>query len=299
MRFAEIYEKPSPVISFELFPPKTEKGVEVLGKRLPKLIDLEPDFISVTHGAMGSTRGRTLEITSKIKNGYGQEVAHHLTCVGSTRDDISRQLEAIQKYGIENIVALRGDPPQGEASFQVVEGGYSHANQLVERISEMGGFGIAVSGYPEKHIEAPDLDSDLGNLKRKVNSGADVIITQLFYENEDFYRFVERCRRLGIQEPIVPGLMPILNATQIKRITEMCGATIPDHLLKAMAEAGDDKEAVHQIGIEHTSEQALDLLEHGVAGIHFYVLNQHFHIAEIMERIKPSLMRSEAGQIVD
>ena len=289
MKFSDFYGKGHPAISFELFPPRNAKSMADLEERIPKLIALGPSFITVTYGALGSTQERTLEITSRIKNEYGMETAHHLTCVGSSRDEITAILEKIRQHKIENIVALRGDPAQGDATFTSPEDGYSHGDQLVEHIRAFGDFGIAVAGYPEKHIEAPNAETDLQNLKRKVDSGADAVITQLYYDNSQFYRFVEQCRALGIRQPIVPGLMPILSVGQIKRITDMCGATVPEQLLRQLEEAGSDEERVHEIGIAHTANQALDLLHHGVPGIHFYVLNRHFHIAKIMKRIKPAL----------
>ena len=252
-----------------------------LEEQMPKLISLEPSFITVTYGAMGNTQDRTLQIASRIKNEYHMETAHHLTCVGSNRDEITAKLESIRQHNIENIVALRGDPPQGETRFTPLKDGFGHANELVEHIKRAGGFSIAVAGYPETHIEAPDVATDLQNLKRKVESGADVVITQLYYDNRSFYDFLERCRAIGINQPIIPGLMPILGVEQIKRITSMCGATIPLDLLRQLEDAGDDLEAVHEIGIAHTTNQALDLLNQGIPGIHFYVLNRHFHIAEI------------------
>ena len=289
MKFHEFYRNTSPVISFELFPPKTSKAVEDLKQRLPKLISLQPSFITVTYGALGSTRERTLEIASLLKNTYGMETAHHLTCVGSSKSTITAILELLRKHNIENIVALRGDPPQDEKEFIPALDGYNHGDQLVAHIQSFGGFGIGVAGYPEKHLEALNFATDLQNLKRKVESGADVIITQLYYDNSHFYSFVEHCREIGITQPIVPGLMPILGTEQILRITKMCGATIPQSLYRRLVMAGDDEEKVREIGISHTAEQALELLEHGVPGIHFYVLNRHFQIAEIMERIKSSL----------
>jgi len=292
MKFPDFYASGDPVVSFELFPPQSDLGLATLEERLPKLIALQPSFLTVTYGALGTTRDRTLQVVSKIRNTYGKEVAHHLTCVGSTREEIAQLLHDIRKENIENIVALRGDPPQGETEFKPLKGGYQYGNELVEHIQKFGGFGIAVAGYPEKHIEAPDFETDLNHLKRKVDAGADLIITQLFYENRFFYEFVERCRAVGIKKPIVPGLLPILNGEQIKRITRICGSTIPTELLRKLTQAGDDQKKVHEIGICHTVSQAQDLLAHGVAGIHFYVLNQYFHIAEIMERIQPALQHS-------
>ena len=297
MKFAEYYQDRRPVISFELFPPRTDKGMEQLEERLPKLVLLEPSFITVTYGAMGTTQDRTLEIASKIKNQYGMETAHHLTCVGLRRNELDQTLDEIQRHKIENIVALSGDPPRGETNFKPLEGGYGHADSLVEHIRKHGGFGIAVAGYPEKHLEAPDFDTDLKYLKQKADAGADVIITQLYYDNRDYYAFVDKCRAMGIRQPIVAGLMPILNGEQIKRITGICGASIPGGLLQQLEVAGDDQDRVHEIGITHTANQAIDLLKNGVPGIHFYVLNQYFHVADIMERIKPTL-RAGIGQQV-
>ena len=289
MKFHDFYASGHPVISFELFPPHTDRGLAKLERRLPKLIALQPSFLTVTYGALGTTQDRTLEVVSKIKNFYHQDVAHHLTCVGSTREEIAQLLEDLRRENIENIVALRGDPPQGETEFKPPKGGYRYGNELVGHIRKFGGFGIAVAGYPEKHIEATDFETDMKNLKRKVDAGADVVITQLFYDNHLFYAFVDRCRAIGITKPIVPGLLPILNLEQIKRITRMCGASIPRELLEKLNNTGDNQDRVHEIGINHTVAQAVDLLNHGVSGIHFYVLNQSFHIAEIMEHIRPVL----------
>lgn len=289
MKLAEIFKSQTPVISFELFPPRTTRTMNELEDRLPKLISLNPDFITVTYGALGSNQEQTLEITSQIKNNYKMEAAHHLTCVGSTREGCTEMLNKIQEHNIENIIALRGDPPKGTSTFIQPKDGFLHANELVEHIREHGEFGIGVAGYPETHTEAPSSEMDLLNLKRKVDNGADIIITQLYYDNQHYYRFLNKCRALGISQPIIPGLMPVLSFEQIKRITTMCGATIPINLLKTMEEAGDSEGKIHQIGINHTANQALDLLQNGVPGIHFYVLNQHFHIAEIMDRIKSAL----------
>ncbi len=289
MKFHDFYASGHPVISFELFPPHTDRGLAKLERRLPKLIALQPSFLTVTYGALGTTRDRTLEVVSKIKNIYHQDVAHHLTCVASTQEEIAQLLEDLRRENIENIVALRGDPPQGETEFKPPKGGYRYGNELVSHIRKFGGFGIAVAGYPEKHIEATDFETDLKNLKRKVDAGADVVITQLFYDNHLFYAFVDRCRAIGITKPIVPGLLPILNLEQIKRITRMCGASIPRELLEKLTNSGDNQDRVHEIGINHTVAQAVDLLNHGVSGIHFYVLNQYFHIAEIMEHLRPIL----------
>lgn len=285
MQFNAFYGNSAPVISFEVFPPKSETGLVTLKSRLGKLKELKPSFITVTYGALGTAREKTLEIASIVRNDLGLDVAHHLTCVASSRWEIDRILEGIEAAGIDNIVALRGDPPQGEVRFERPAGGFKYASELVQHIRTRGGFGIAVAGYPEKHPEAPDMDTDIRNLKTKVDAGADIILTQLFYDNQHFFDFVDRCRDGGIGVPIVPGLLPIINTHQIKRITQLCGTALPDTLARQLDEAGDDEERVHRIGVEYTVEQARELLDRGVPGIHFYVLNQYFHIAEVIRKI--------------
>ena len=289
MNFSDYYQRQPATISFELFPPRNDAGMAALQNRLPKLIALEPAFITVTYGAMGQTRTRTLEIASMLKTQYGIETAHHLTCVGTSITGLKDILDSIYSHGIDKIVALRGDPPSGQSHYTPPADTYRHAGDLVQAIREDGRFTIAVAGYPETHIEAPDPQTDLTHLKAKVDSGADAIITQLYYDNDAFYSFTNNCRSIGITQPIVAGLMPILDVQQIKRITQMCGATIPQTLLLQLERADGDPEQVHEIGIQHTADQAIDLLSHGVSGIHFYILNQYFHIAEIMNRISDSL----------
>ena len=293
MRFPEYFKDGGkPIISFEIFPPKTDKGMGPLLEIIPELVALGPDYITVTYGAMGSTQHRTLEIASLIKNVYKMETACHLTCVGASRNELDEILRRISDSSIRNIVALRGDPPQGDKTFIPPSDGYAHANQLVEHIrrleSEKGQepFGIAVAGYPEKHIEAPSMEIDIANLKRKVEAGGDIIITQLFFINKFFFNFVERARTAGITVPIIPGLMPILSVKQIKRITSMCGSSIPHELQLELESAADDDEKASEIGIRQCIRQAKDLLSHGVSGIHFYVLNKSTHIRKIIEALR-------------
>ncbi|MBI2487852.1 MAG: methylenetetrahydrofolate reductase [NAD(P)H] [Deltaproteobacteria bacterium] len=292
MRFQEYFnDGVKPTISFEIFPPKTEQGMENLLQIIPELIALHPDYITVTYGAMGSTRERTLEIASLIKNRYGMETACHLTCVGASRTELDEILSRIVDSGIRNIVALRGDPPRGDETFIPPPDGYSYGSQLVEHIrtfereKDQESFGIAVAGYPEKHIEAPSMEIDIANLKRKVEAGGDLIITQLFFDNNFFFDFVERARSAGIIAPIIPGLMPILSAKQIKRITSMCGANIPLKLQSELDKAGNDDEKASEIGIQQCIRQTKDLLARGVPGIHFYVLNKSNQMQRIMEAI--------------
>ncbi|GIW47328.1 MAG: methylenetetrahydrofolate reductase [Deltaproteobacteria bacterium] len=296
MRFPDFFKcAKRPIISFEIFPPKTEKALENLLQVIPELIELSPDYITVTYGAMGSTREKTLEIASLIKQHYNMETACHLTCVGASQREIDNILIRIYKAGIQNIVALRGDPPRGERNFNAPADGYSYAYQLVEHIrrfertfiGQENFFGIAVAGYPEKHIEAPSLEEDILHLKRKVEAGADIVITQLFFNNEFYFNFVTKAKASNISVPIIPGLMPIVSVRQIKRITSMCGATIPPSLQEELEEAIDDDEKASEIGIRQCIKQARELLESGVPGLHFYVLNKSQHISRIMSAIKP------------
>lgn len=292
------YEDKKPLISFEIFPPRTDKGFENLQFELSLLSTLAPDFITVTYGAMGTTRERTLDIASLIKNHFGIESACHLTCVGATKEELDVMLQKIYDAGVRNIVALRGDPPEGESNFIAPEDGFSYGNELVEHIRDFeirsgnkDHFGLAVAGYPEKHIEATEMDIDLVNLKRKVDAGADIIITQLFFNNDYYFDFVRRVREIGITVPVIPGIMPILSAKQIKRITSMCGTTIPDELRKRLDAAAEDDDKARDIGIEQCIEQSKELLASGVPGIHFYVLNKSTHMIRIMEALSEDLQK--------
>lgn len=286
MRFPAIYAEASrPVISFEVFPPRTEAGERHLAEALPLLRELGPRFMTCTYGAGGSTRDKTLEVTTHLLRELGLEAACHLTCVGSSRAELRELLGRIRAAGIENVVALRGDPPAGETEFRPALDGLAHANELVSFIRsdpETSHIGLAVAGYPETHTEAASPQIDLEHLKRKVDAGADVVITQLFFDNADFLSFRERARAAGIAVPIVPGLMPVQSAKQIQRIAGMCGASIPDALRARLAEAGDDAEAVKDVGADYCLEQARRLLEADVPGIHFYVLNTARAMTRIM-----------------
>ena len=228
MRLPEIYESTPFALSFELFPPKTEAGVEKLFRHARTLVEFEPTYITCTYGAGGSTQDRTLEIAARVRQEFDLPVATHLTCVGRTADQIRDYLRRAVEADVMNVVALRGDPPEGEATFTAVEGGFSYANELVAMIhSDFPSMGVAVGGYPEVHQEAPSAEADLDNLKRKVDAGADAIITQLFYDNADFFRFRDQCESAGITVPLIPGLLPVTNVSQIKRIASLCGAKLP------------------------------------------------------------------------
>lgn len=274
-------------LSFELFPPKTPQGVASLFQHVAQLVQFRPSFITCTYGAGGSTQELTLEIVARVHREFGVPVATHLTCVGRTVDQLREYLRHAQSLNVMNVVALRGDPPKGDSAFRPVEGGLCYANELVTLIhSEFPNLGIAVAGYPEKHQEAASLDVDLANLKRKVDSGADIVITQLFYSNQDFFRFRDRCQSLGISLPIVPGLLPVTNFAQIKRITSLCGAQLPAAFVKRLEAAGDSAEEQFKIGVEFATRQTQELVDAGVPGIHFYVLNRSEAAANVLSNVK-------------
>ncbi len=261
-------------LSFELFPPKSDDGVSNLMVTVSELMRYRPDFFTCTYGAGGSTQERTLEIIEKVKRQTGCPVASHLTCVGSTKDDLRRYLHRATSLGVDYIVALRGDPPKGESKFVATEGGLHYANELVDLVrTEFTHLGIAVAGYPEVHQEAPDRKTDLINLKRKVDAGAHIIVTQLFYNNVDYFRFVDDCRDLGIDIPIVPGIMPVTNLAQIQRITSLCKAKLPQQFVDRLAEH-DTPEWQFEVGVEQARNQVRELLDEGAPGVHFYVLNK-------------------------
>jgi methylenetetrahydrofolate reductase (NADPH) len=227
-----------------------------------------------------------LEIVQRVHQNYGFPVASHLTCVGATTDQLRDFLREAARRQIDNIVALRGDPPRGETEFRPVAGGLQYANQLVELIRrEFPGFGIAVAGYPETHQEAADARTDLQNLKRKVDAGADAVITQLFYDNRDFFRFRDACDDLGIAVPIVPGILPVTNFAQIQRITSLCGALLPDEFLSGLKACGEDEARQFDVGVEFASRQVQELRESGVPGIHFYVLNKSQATASVLHNV--------------
>lgn len=272
-------------LSFELFPPKTEAGEEAMYRHVDQLVEFRPDFITCTYGAGGSTQEKTLGIVEQVKQRYNLPVASHLTCVGSTVDQLRAYLAQAAKRGIDYIVALRGDPPRGETSFQAVEGGLSYANELVDLIrGEFSNFGIAVAGYPETHQEAPNAEIDLANLKQKVDAGADIVVTQLFYNNDDFFRFRDRCDAIGIRVPLIPGILPVTSLAQIQRITSMCAAGLPEPFVKALAQR-DDEDWQFQVGVEFATKQVQALIDAGVPGIHFYVLNKSQATSAVLQAI--------------
>ncbi len=265
----------NPCFSFEFFPPKTDAGTANLLKALEELTPLEPGFVSVTYGAGGSTRDRTLEIVTRIKEGTGIEAMAHLTCVGHTREELRAILRRLAEARLDNVLALRGDPPQGQKEFVAIPGGFRYAEELVRFIRDED-FNFCIGGacYPEGHVETASRDADLLHLKAKVDAGMDFVITQLFFDNAFYFDFVERARRAGINVPIVPGIMPITNYEQVQRFTRMCGATVPMRLALQLERVKDQPDAVVQLGVAHATVQCMELLSRGVPGIHFYTLNK-------------------------
>src|SRR3954452_3167597 len=265
-----------PAFSFEFFPPKTEDGEATLADALHELARLEPTFVSVTYGAGGTPaqRGKTIDIVSRIKETHGLEAMAHFTCVGATVDELRATLDRMRDAGIENVLALRGDPPAGETEWSSTEGGLSYSRELIELIRSDYEFSIGAACFPEVHIHAASAESDLRFTKAKVDAGARFLITQLFFDNQVYWDFVARARDIGIDVPIIPGIMPIGNVAQIKRFTEMCGATLPDRLLRELELRADQPAAVTDFGVAYATLQCAGLLANGAPGIHFYTLNR-------------------------
>jgi methylenetetrahydrofolate reductase (NADH) len=275
-----------PVVSFEFFPPKTVEGDRaLLEKQIPLLAQARPDFCSVTYGAGGSTRDKTLNIVDAIQRTHGLVALAHLTCVNHTREEVSAVLEKIRALGCKNILALRGDPPGG-GDFQKTPGGFEFASELVKFIREHNGFSVGVAGFPEGHIANKiGKQDDWKHLKEKVDAGADFVLTQLFFDNADFYAFRDYVIKLGVRVPIVPGIVPILSATQITKFTQMCGARIPARLRQRLDELGTNDEAAIEFGIEYATEQCKDLLRAGVPGLHFYTLNKARSTVQVLKNL--------------
>jgi methylenetetrahydrofolate reductase (NADPH) len=281
-----IATRDGPVFSFEFFPPKTDEGERNLRATLEDLRSFDPDFVSVTYGAGGSTRNRTLELTHWIKRDLGIEAMAHLSCVGSTREELRVILDGMQRAGIENVLALRGDPPRGETEWRPHPGGLHYSTELAELISSSYPFSVGAACFPEVHPQAPDLAHDLRFLKDKVENGASFLITQLFFDNELYFRFVEEAQAVGIDVPIIPGIMPITDVGQIKTITGMCGASIPPSLLEALDWRAPHPDAVLQLGVAYATLQCAELLARGAPGIHFYTLNRSPASRAILSALK-------------
>ena len=288
----DIYAKRSPgdrpVISLEFFPTKTERGeVTLFSKTLPKLMELRPDFCSVTYGAGGSTRDKTLDIVERIQSQESLTAMAHLTCVNATRESIVHYLAEARTRGIKNILALRGDPPVGKNTFTKTEGGFEYSYQLVQLIREMGGFSIGAAGFPEGHMGCKEGRAvDWQHTKHKIDCGAEFLITQVFFDNADYFAFRDYMTQdLGVTVPLIPGILPILNTRQIKRFSTLCGARIPASLLETLEGLADDDEAATQFGIDFATRQIADLIEAGVPGIHLYTLNKAHSTTAILKNL--------------
>ena len=286
MKISELFKNKKPVIAFELFPPKPDVPLDTIYEHLDQFEALKPDYISVTYGAGGSQKGRTLEIAARIKNLHHIESMAHFTCVGHTKEEIDYMLTAMHDIGLENILALRGDPPANQPEFDFSKNVYGYAYELVRHIRRVNNFCIAAAAYVEGHVESRRLREDLNRLKEKVDTGVDFLITQLFFDNRLFYDFMDKARSAGIHCPVAAGIMPIFKADQIKSITAKSGCSIPAKLVLMMDKYQDNPDDLRKAGIEYASQQIRDLMENDVDGIHLYTMNRPKSTAEIMNSIR-------------
>ena len=285
MKLADLYAQPGLTLSVEFFPPKTEKGEENLFSEIEIIKRLKPGFCSVTYGAGGSTREKTVGLVEAIHRNCGLEVMCHLTVVGQSKSDARAVLDRLKEKRIENVLALGGDPPQGMADWRPHPDGFHHAIELVREAVARNCFSIAVAGFPECHPRATSRESDLRFLKEKVDAGADAVITQLFFDNDDYFRFVDDLRRLGVTVPIVPGVLPVLSAPQVRRFTALCCSKIPSKLERELVKVESDDEAAVEMGVDYASRQCEGLIKFGVAGLHFYSLNKSYSVQAICKNL--------------
>ena len=286
MKIRDLFSQQRPVISFEFFPPRTAEAETQLASALEKLRPLSPSFVSVTYGAGGSTRDHTLRLVSSIRRDLGIETMAHLTCVGSTRNEITKVLEQLSAEGIENVLCLRGDPPKGQSTFKQTPGGFKYASELTAFVRSRYKFCLGGACYPEGHVESSDTDRDLEHLKLKVTAGSEFLITQLFFDSSLYFKFVERARATNISLPIIPGIMPVTNVDQLERFTSMCGASIPTNLRERLNSVRNDPSAVRKVGVEYATHQCVELLNGGAPGIHFYTLNRSPSARAIFENLR-------------
>ena len=287
MRIRELLDAGGPVFSFEFFPPKTAQAEVTLFRTIDRLRPLRPAFVSVTYGAGGSTRNKTIDLVCRIKHDIGIEAMAHLTCVGATQHELADILARLGDRGIDNVLALRGDPPRDQPNFVRPANGFGYASELVQFIRARGfPFCLGSACYPEGHPESASLDADIRHLKIKVDAGLDFLITQLFFDNAGYFAFLARARAHGVHVPIVPGIIPITNVAQIERLATLCAARIPAELMARLDAVRDDDAAVQRIGIEHATQQCRDLLAHGAPGIHFFTLNQSPATRAILEQLR-------------
>jgi methylenetetrahydrofolate reductase (NADPH) len=285
MRIDRLFGLGLPTLSFEFFPPKSEAGFGQLYQTIDDLRPLRPTYVSVTYGAGGSTRQKTVDLVERIQKELAIRSMAHLTCVGHTAEELAGILDSLWNAGIRNVLALRGDPPAGQSQFIATEGGFANASDLVKFARARHDFCIGVAGYPEGHPQCLNRTRDLEHLKQKIDNGGNFIITQLFFDNADFYRFRDAARSMGIKAPIVAGIMPILNVSQTKRFVSMCGAKIPHPLLMRLESLEADADAVYNAGVEYAVQQCRDLLDNGVEGLHFYTLNKSKATVQICQAL--------------
>jgi methylenetetrahydrofolate reductase (NADPH) len=286
MRIEQILEERQPVFSFEFFPPKTPEGEANLRAALDDLKDDAPAYVSVTYGAGGSTRDKTVEIVKSIKQDYGIEAMAHFSLVGQSADGLRRQLDDIAEAGVDNVLALRGDPPQGETEWIAHPDGLHYSVELIEMIKAEYDFCVGAACFPEVHPDAPSLEEDLKYLKRKVDAGASFLITQLFFDNRDYFNFIDEARAVGIDVPIIPGIWPVTNYAQIKRIADLCKSRFPDRFERELEERREDLDAVADLGVAYAALQCVELLAKGAPGIHFYTLNRSPATRAIMAALR-------------
>lgn len=285
MKIRDMLGKGNTTVSFEIFPPKTTYPMETIFETLEKLRDLSPDFISVTYGAGGSSQGHTVEIASRVKKDFGIESIAHLTCVTSTKDSIRQMLQDIKDSGIENILALRGDIPDSFREHKSWKPEYKYAYELIDEIRDFGGFSIGAACYPEGHVETRNKVDDLKYLKQKVDHGVDFLVTQLFFDNELFYQFREKMDLVGIEKPVIAGILPVLNINQVKRIQEISGCNMPPKFLRILDRYEHDPKSLQEAGIAYAVDQIVDLLSFGIEGVHIYTMNKPEPTRRIMESI--------------
>jgi methylenetetrahydrofolate reductase (NADPH) len=286
MRINEILAAQTPVFSFEFFPPKTDAGEQNLYAALRDLETLEPSFVSVTYGAGGTSRAKTIEIVKRIKDDFGLEAMAHFTCVGATVEQLRETLDEMRAAGIDNVLALRGDPPEGQQDWVKTEGGLEYSSELVQLIDADYPFAIGAACFPETHVHADSAESDLRYLAEKVQAGVDFLITQMFFDNDYYFDFVARAREAGVEVPIIPGVMPITRVGQVERMAQMCGSSIPDGLRDELRARADDAEAVLDFGVAYATLQCSELLAAGAPGIHFYTLNRSPATRAILSALK-------------
>lgn len=285
MLLKEIYQSNKVQVSIELFPPKTDQGIHNLFQKVQKLKTHSPSFFSMTYGANGSTRDLTFELASRLKNIENVETTCHLTIVSQSKIEIQQNLEKLQKLNIQNIMALRGDPPKNDIHFKPHPHGFKHAIELVQLAKSLGNFSIAVAGFPEKHPESNSIEKDIEFLKQKVDAGADAIITQLFFDNQHFFNFMDRLHQAKIKVPVIPGILPIVSVDQVTRFTQLCQATIPQQVQNELKKYVTDTEGATQYGIELATKQCQELMDAGAPGIHFYALNQSRSVEKVLKNL--------------